>query len=118
VKLALVAAPTPAGRDAEDALRGRYDFVPMTEADVVVVLGGDGQMLQHLHGQLDERGPRPVFGMNRGTVGFLLNGYDEAGLLDRIARARAFTCRRSTRCRCSAKRARPRRSRSRWTGGW
>ena len=52
---------------------------------MVVALGGDGFMLETLHRNLPSR--RPVYGMNRGSVGFLMNNYDEAGLLERIAAA-------------------------------
>jgi NAD+ kinase len=59
--------------------------VPEGEADVIVALGGDGQMLETLHANL--RGRTPVFGMNRGSVGFLMNDFDEDGLPERIASA-------------------------------
>ena len=52
---------------------------------VIVALGGDGQMLETLHANL--RGRTPVFGMNRGSVGFLMNDFDEDGLPERIASA-------------------------------
>ena len=51
---------------------------------MVVALGGDGFMLEMLH-RLASR--RPIYGMNRGSVGFLMNDYDEDGLLERIAAA-------------------------------
>jgi NAD+ kinase len=55
-----------------------------------VALGGDGFLLQTLHEALSASNPKPVFGMNRGTVGFMMNDYAEAGLVERIAAARAF----------------------------
>lgn len=66
-------------------LSDRYGTVALDRAQIVVALGGDGFMLQTLHALtgLD----LPVYGMNRGTVGFLMNGYCEAGLLDRLAAA-------------------------------
>ena len=53
--MALVASPTPAAQAAEAELRQRYEFVAASEADVVIALGGDGFMLQTLHGMLDQR---------------------------------------------------------------
>lgn len=63
----------------------RYNGVPEAEADVIVALGGDGFMLEMLHGHLERR--TPIFGMNRGSVGFLMNDYGEDDLPERIARA-------------------------------
>jgi NAD+ kinase len=89
-KLALVASNTPAGREAEAELRPLYDFVDLGEADLLIALGGDGFLLHMLHQMLDDRRRVPVFGMNRGTVGFLMNEFRVGGLLDRIANARPF----------------------------
>ena len=75
----------PEAQAARKALIARYGAVPEDEADVIVALGGDGQMLETLHGNLRQR--TPVYGMNRGSVGFLMNDYDENGLLERIATA-------------------------------
>ena len=84
-RLAFCAADTDAAQAALDALGKRYRQVPIDSADVIVALGGDGFLLQTLHRGL-ERGV-PVFGMNRGSVGFLLNDYAEEGLPERIERA-------------------------------
>ena len=84
-RLAFLAADRPEANAARDALVRRYGEAPEEEADVVVALGGDGFMLETLHRNLPSR--RPVYGMNRGSVGFLMNSYDEAGLLERIAAA-------------------------------
>jgi len=70
---ALVASPTQAARAAEERLRAAYDFIPLEQADTVIALGGDGFMLQTLHAMLESRRILPVFGMNLGTVGFLMN---------------------------------------------
>ena len=59
------------------------------QADVIVALGGDGLMLQTLHRNM--RRKTPIFGMNLGTVGFLLNNYRAAGLLQRLKKARQVT---------------------------
>jgi len=88
---ALVASPTPAARAAEERLRANYDFVDPAEAELIVVLGGDGFMLQTLHTLLETRRHHiPVFGMNLGTVGFLMNEWRLERLDQRIQAAKAF----------------------------
>ncbi|WP_174279239.1 NAD kinase [Sphingomonas bacterium] len=88
---ALVASPTGPARDAAHALASAWDWCAVEEAEIVVALGGDGFMLQTLHTMLAGRGaPRPVFGMNLGTVGFLMNEWRPQGLDERLARARPF----------------------------
>ena len=89
--MALVASGTEASRAAEAILRQRYSFVAPDEAELVVALGGDGFLLQTLHEMLERGRVKPVFGMNRGTVGFLMNEWLEDGLDQRLARARAFS---------------------------
>jgi NAD+ kinase len=84
-KLAFVASKTPQARRSLASLSQRYSSVPVEEADVIVALGGDGFMLETLHDHL-ARGV-PIYGMNQGTVGFLLNDYAEDGLLERICSA-------------------------------
>ncbi|HZH28375.1 MAG TPA: NAD kinase [Azospirillaceae bacterium] len=79
------AAPTEEATAARDRLVARYGQHPPDTADVVVALGGDGFLIETLHGTMGSG--RPVFGMNRGSVGFLLNDYRETGLPDRLARA-------------------------------
>ncbi|MBU6253342.1 MAG: NAD(+)/NADH kinase, partial [Alphaproteobacteria bacterium] len=73
MKRALLVSPTEQAQDAAELLRSRYDWVDLREADMVVALGGDGFMLQTLHGMLGRKRLVPVFGMNLGTVGFLMN---------------------------------------------
>ncbi|MFV3077857.1 NAD kinase [Niveispirillum fermenti] len=85
VPLAFVAADTPESRAARDRLAVRYGGVPPEEAGIIVALGGDGFLLETLHRYLI-RGV-PVYGMNRGSVGFLLNAYSEDGLTRRLMRA-------------------------------
>ena len=90
-RLALVASPTPPAQAAAAELADAADWVSPTEADVIIALGGDGFMLQTLHAMLDRRKPTiPVFGMNLGTVGFLMNEWRAAGLAERLARAKPF----------------------------
>jgi len=84
-KIAFMASPVPLAQEALTALSGVYGNVAPEEADYIVALGGDGFMLQTLHATqgLDV----PVYGMNRGTIGFLMNEYSDSGLTDRLAAA-------------------------------
>ena len=84
-KIAFVASPTGYAREAAAALMRRYDHVSPEEADVVVALGGDGLMLQVLHRFMDR--PKPIYGMNRGTVGFLMNEFRDDDLLEHLEAA-------------------------------
>ncbi|MGH8338657.1 MAG: NAD kinase [Gammaproteobacteria bacterium] len=90
-RLALLSSATPQAREAEAILRGQYEFVPLDSADAVIVLGGDGHMLQVLHQLLEDRRDIPAYGMNRGTVGFLMNGWHSSDLINRLARAKSFS---------------------------
>ena len=88
---ALVASPTAPARAAARTLADAWDWAPLDEADVVIALGGDGFMLQTLHAMLARRQLAvPVFGMNLGTVGFLMNEWRSHGLDERLARAKPF----------------------------
>lgn len=90
-RMALVASPTEASQDAATELRKLYEWHPIERADVIVALGGDGFMLRTLHAMLDRHRVLPVFGMNLGTVGFLMNNW-QAGLLElRLQHAKAIT---------------------------
>lgn len=88
---ALLASSAEGAQAAEALLRQRYDFVPLEDAELIIALGGDGFLLQTLHEMLD-RGGRvcPIFGMNRGTVGFLMNEWRLDGLKERVNRAKPF----------------------------
>jgi NAD+ kinase len=85
MKLAFTANARPEAQDALKRLRQLYGEAGESDADVVVALGGDGHMLDALHARLGDR--TPVYGMNRGTVGFLMNDYSEADLPARIEKA-------------------------------
>ena len=85
MKIAFVASPVRVAKTAQAALINRYGDAPLDQADVVVALGGDGFMLQTLH-QMQPLN-LPVYGMNRGTIGFLMNSYGEADLVDRLIAA-------------------------------
>jgi NAD+ kinase len=80
-----VASDTAAAQEALAELIARYGQAPEAEAQVVVALGGDGLMLQTLHRQHR----LPVYGMNCGTIGFLMNEYAVEGLPARLAQAEA-----------------------------
>lgn len=82
-RIHFIASATEPALEALAALTARYGQTPLTEAEVLVPLGGDGLMLSTLH----RRSDLPVYGMNRGTVGFLMNEYGEDDLPERIARA-------------------------------
>jgi NAD+ kinase len=84
-RLAFVASDTPEAREAEARLVARYGSAPESNADAVIALGGDGLMLQTLHRHISA--PVPIYGMNRGSVGFLMNEFREDGLLERLAKA-------------------------------
>ena len=84
-KIAFVASETKEAQEALRALTKRYGDMPATKADVIVALGGDGMMLQTMHRHLKSR--IPIYGMNRGSVGFLLNDYDETKLVERLEAA-------------------------------
>jgi NAD+ kinase len=85
VKLAFIASPAPEAELAAARLRRFYGDCPAQDADVIVALGGDGLMLQTLHAFLGTK--KPIYGMNRGSVGFLMNEFREDGLLERILAA-------------------------------
>jgi NAD+ kinase len=81
-KIAFVASNAPEAEEALKRLVARYGSVDPAEADVVVALGGDGLMLQTLHAFMDSG--KPIYGMNRGSVGFLMNEFAEDALVERI----------------------------------
>jgi len=85
MRLHFSASPRPEAQEALRRLRHTYGEAGEDGADVVVALGGDGHMLEALRRRLSDG--KPVYGMNRGTVGFLMNDYREDGLLDRLAQA-------------------------------
>ena len=113
-------------------MRKRHPDVGAGDADIIVALGGDGFMLQTLHAFLGTG--KPIYGMNLGSVGFLMNEYRPDKLIERLERGRtgrhpslahegcrppAAPPRRwpSMKSRCCAKPGRPPRSVSRWTSG-
>jgi len=85
-RIAFVASPIPEAQSALERLRRQYGDVAPEAADVVVALGGDGFMLQTLHKFMHSG--KPIYGMHRGTVGFLMNEYQVDNLRQRLAAAR------------------------------
>ena len=85
LRIAFCASRAPLAKAALAALSRQYGDHSEKHADVIVALGGDGFMLETLHRTRDL--PAPVYGMNRGTVGFLMNEYSESGLVERLAEA-------------------------------
>ena len=77
-RLALLASDTPKAQEAARSLASACDWVAIEDADAVVVLGGDGFMLHVLHQMMDNRRVIPAYGMNLGTVGFLMNRFVRA----------------------------------------
>ncbi len=86
-QIAFIAAPTPLAADARTRLITRYGECELAQAKVVVALGGDGFMLETIHQVLALN--VPVYGMNRGSVGFLMNTYSEDDLPGRLSHAQA-----------------------------
>ena len=85
LNIAFLASETKEAMAAREALVERYGNVAPEAADAIVALGGDGLMLQTMHRHLNSR--IPIYGMNRGSVGFLLNDYSEDGLVERLEAA-------------------------------
>jgi len=84
-RIAFIASQTPEAENARAALARLYGAVPPGDADVIVALGGDGLMLQTLHKFMTAG--KPIYGMHRGTIGFLMNEFREEGLRERLAAA-------------------------------
>ncbi len=93
MRIACLADNSDKAQEAYKELSARYEFVELTrkrtKPDVIVVLGGDGFMLQTLHKFMHRS--TPIYGMNCGTVGFLMNSYSPDNLEERIHEARAST---------------------------
>ena len=85
LRIAFCASNAAIAQSALAGLTRRYGDHAEQGADVIVALGGDGFMLQTLH--RTQSNPAPVYGMNRGTVGFLMNEYSEHGLVERLQAA-------------------------------
>lgn len=86
--IAIVASGHAHAQEALERLRRRYPTVTPERADIIIALGGDGFMLETLHRYMTRK--IPIFGMNRGSVGFLMNTFSEDDLIERVARAEAI----------------------------
>lgn len=86
-KIAFIASDAPEAQAALATLSGCYGNTDPAEADVIVALGGDGLMLQTMHDHLVSG--LPIYGMNRGSVGFLMNEYSEDDLRPRLIAPRS-----------------------------
>ncbi len=84
-RICFLASDAPEAQDALASLQAAYGGCALDEAQVIVALGGDGFMLQTLHSTADR--DLPVYGMNCGTIGFLMNEYRAEGLAERLAEA-------------------------------
>jgi NAD+ kinase len=84
-RIAFQASPVAEAQDAKAKLAAAYGNVAADDADVIVALGGDGFMLQTLHRYMTSG--KPIYGMHRGTVGFLMNEYQAENLRERLAAA-------------------------------
>jgi NAD+ kinase len=84
-RIAFLASPAPAAQEALAALTGRHGQCDLDDAEIIVALGGDGFMLQTLH-EKQVLG-LPVYGMNCGTIGFLMNTYALEDLPERLVAA-------------------------------
>jgi NAD+ kinase len=85
-KLAFVASNNADAETARQALNARYNGVSVDDADIIVALGGDGLMLQTLHANMQNG--TPIFGMNHGSVGFLMNRFEQDNLRERLDQAK------------------------------
>lgn len=82
LRIHFTASQKPEARTAHESMTRRYGQAPIEKAEVVVALGGDGWMLDTLRDRFSDR--LPVYGMHRGTIGFLMNDYREDGLTERL----------------------------------
>ena len=85
-RLAFLSSGAPDAEAARAHLVARHGDVAFDDAEIIVALGGDGLMLQTLHKTM--AAPKPIFGMNRGSLGFLMNDFREDGLIERLAASR------------------------------
>lgn len=90
MKIAFAASPTPLAQESLHYLESRYPTVPVAEADVIIVLGGDGHVLKTLHSLLDKG--KLIYALRRtSSVGFLCNDFNPENLIERITRAQKVT---------------------------
>lgn len=101
MRIAFTASARPEAQEALARLGKRYGQASDADAEVFVALGGDGHMLHTLRRRLADK--KPVYGMHRGTVGFLMNEYEEEGLVERLSKAETVRIRAlAARCETAA----------------
>ena len=88
-KVTFVASRSPNAEEALAMLSEKYEAVSLDDAEIIVALGGDGYMLEAIHRNMKR--DLPIYGMNRGTVGFLLNSFDMDDLMERLENAQQVT---------------------------
>lgn len=88
-KICFAASPSDDAQEALATLIDSYGQHDVADADVIVALGGDGFLLSTLHATMDQQ--KPIYGMNRGSVGFMMNDYKPDHLLSRIANCQTAT---------------------------
>ena len=86
IKIGLVCSGNEVAKRSALILKSKYKFVRPTQADVIVALGGDGTVLETLHKFLKQK--IPIYGMNRGHIGFLMNENSEKNLLTRLRKSK------------------------------
>ncbi len=87
IKIGLVCSGDQTATKSACILKKKYKFVKPAQADVIVALGGDGTVLETLHKYLKQQ--IPIYGMNRGHIGFLMNEYSENNLLTRLKKSKS-----------------------------
>ena len=90
-RIAFAASSAPVAQEAQERLTALYGVCSEEDADVIVALGGDGFLLETLHHLLGVGLKTPVYGMNCGSVGFLMNPFAEQELVECLGRAQATT---------------------------
>ena len=88
-KVTFVGSRSPNAVEALAMLSEKYDAVDLDDAEIIVALGGDGYMLEAIHRNMKR--DLPIYGMNRGTVGFLLNSFETDDLMERLEKAQQVT---------------------------
>ena len=86
LKIAFLSSSAPEALQAKEILEALYPPVNLSEADILVALGGDGFMLETMHAHLDAH--LPIYGIHCGSVGFLMNDFSPHALLDRLQKAK------------------------------
>lgn len=87
MKISILISPTKEAKNAANILLNKYKFVSPSNADILIILGGDGTMLNKLHCYINDN--KPFYGMNCGSVGFLMNRFNPEYLMERLKKAKS-----------------------------